>query len=261
MNSIDTELAGRIRQHIILGEYSPDERLSEAQLCEAHGVSRTPVRLALRTLENEGLVKRNGGRGYFVKRLEIADILQAVTVRGHLESLAARLMAQSEDRIAATAKLEIVIAEIDRLIEVGDLEDSALRLLQKQNALFHTTILDHCGNDFVGFTCSRISHLPMLEVGAMMFDKQVLSTTQGRARSLFRLKLGNSQHRVILEAIQNGDAVRAEGMMREHSNTMIEYIEMFEKRNETLTISDMIGYSGVYLGKYQYHFSTKMLTF
>ena len=85
----------------------------------------------------------------------------------------------------------------------------------------------------------------MLEVGAMMFDRQVLSTSDGIERSLFRLKLGNSQHKVIFEAIQSGDAVRAEGVMREHSNTMVEYIKVFEKRDEELTIKDLIGYSGV----------------
>jgi GntR family transcriptional regulator of vanillate catabolism len=109
--------------------------------------------------------------------------------------------------------------------------------------------LDGCGNDYVGFTCSRISHLPMLEVGSMVFDRQVLSTQDGIDRSLFRLKLGNSQHKVIFEAIQSGDAVRAEGVMREHSNTMVEYIEVFEKRNEALTISDLIGYSGINVAK------------
>ena len=85
----------------------------------------------------------------------------------------------------------------------------------------------------------------MLEVGAMMFDRQVLSTADGIARSLFRLKLGNSQHKVIFEAIQSGDPVRAEGVMREHSNTMVEYIKVFEKRDEELTIKDLIGYSGI----------------
>ncbi|MDA9955686.1 hypothetical protein N9D49_01110, partial [bacterium] len=64
--------------------------------------------------------------------------------------------------------------------------------------------------------------------------------------SNFRLKLGNSQHKVIFEAIQKGDAVRAEGVMREHSNTMIEYIQVFEKRTkEELTIKDLIDYSGL----------------
>ncbi|MGA0234529.1 MAG: FCD domain-containing protein, partial [Alphaproteobacteria bacterium] len=124
------------------------------------------------------------------------------------------------------------------------LDDQALRELQRQNALFHKTILDGCGNDFVSFTCNRISHLPMLEVGSMVFDRTVLSTADGVERSLFRLKLGNSQHKVIFEAIQSGDAVRAEGVMREHSNTMVEYIEVFEKRSENLTITDLISYTG-----------------
>ena len=244
MESIDTELANRIRNDIVLGAYGEGERLSEAQLCDTHNVSRTPIRLALRMLEREGLIRRSEGRGYFVNSPTVNDIMQAVQVRGHLESLAARLMAQSSSKDNVLIRLESAIDEIDRLIEVGQLDDQSLRELQRQNALFHKTILDGCGNDFVSFTCNRISHLPMLEVGSMVFDRTVLSTADGVERSLFRLKLGNSQHKVIFEAIQSGDAVRAEGVMREHSNTMVEYIEVFEKRSENLTITDLISYTG-----------------
>ncbi|MCY4302961.1 MAG: GntR family transcriptional regulator [Aestuariivita sp.] len=245
MESIDTQLAAKIRRDIILGNYAESKRLSETQLCDTHNVSRTPVRLALRMLENEGMIRRSEGRGYFVNIPSVADILNAVLVRGHLESLAARLMAQSPERHDAMPTLEAAIDEIDRLIDRKELNDPTLRLMQKQNAIIHKTILSGCGNDYVGFTCDRISHLPMLEAGSMVFDTQVLSTKDGVDRSLFRLKLGNSQHKIICEAIQSGDAVRAEGMMREHSNTMIEYIRVFEKRNEELTISDLIGYSGL----------------
>ena len=245
MESIDTELAAQIRHDIIIGAYDEKERLSEARLCEAHSVSRTPVRLALRMLEHEGLIRRSEGRGYFVNAPKVHDVLQAVAVRGHLESLAARLMAQSVGRDNMLPALAAAIDEIDRLVTAGNMDDASLRKMQKQNATFHKTILDGCGNDFVGFTCSRISHLPMLEVGSMVFDREVLSTTEGIERSLFRLKLGNSQHKVIFEAIQSGDGVRAEGVMREHSNTMVEYIKVFEKRNEDLTIKDLIGYSGL----------------
>ncbi|MEM5491684.1 GntR family transcriptional regulator [Hoeflea sp. AS16] len=247
MESIDTELAARIRSDIINGTYKEGERLSEAQLCETHNVSRTPVRMALRLVEREGLVRRSEGRGYFVNSPTVADIMQAVQVRGHLESLAARLMAQSPGRHNILPNLEAAIDEIDRLAAAGKMDDASLRLIQRQNALFHKTVLEGCGNEFVSFTCNRISHLPMLEVGSMVFDRQVLSTREGVDRSLFRLKLGNSQHKVIFEAIQKGDAVRAEGMMREHSNTMIEYIEVFEKRNQELTVADLISYSGVQL--------------
>lgn len=246
MESIDTELAVRIRNDIVLGVYDEKERISEARLCDAHNVSRTPVRLALRLLEQEGLVRRADGRGYFVNTPTVDDILKAVLVRGHLESLAARLMAQSPTRQKLLPSLERAIDEIERLIDIGELGPSTLVKMQKQNAVFHQTILDGCANDFVGFTCNRISHLPMLEVGSMMFDRQVLATPDGVDRSLFRLRLGNSQHKVLFEAIQSGDAVRAEGMMREHSNTMVEYIKVFEKRNEELTIKDLIGYSGAH---------------
>ncbi|WP_432675664.1 GntR family transcriptional regulator [Nioella aestuarii] len=245
MDSIDTELADRIRDDIIHGVYGQGERLSEAQLCKTHNVSRTPVRLALRLLEREGVIRRGEGRGYLVRTPTVADILQAVQVRGHLESLAARLMAQSPGRDNVLPNLEAAIDEIDRLIKLGKMDDASLRLLQRQNAIFHKTILEGCGNDFVGFTCKQISHLPMLEAGSMVFDRQVLATDEGVERSLFRLQLGNSQHKVIFEAIQRGDAVRAEGMMREHSNTMVEYIEVFEKRNEELTVTDLISYSGI----------------
>ncbi len=245
MESIDKELAAKIRHDIVLGNYGEEEHLSEARLCDAHKVSRTPVRLALRMLEQEGLIRRSEGRGYFVNAPKVSDILQAVQVRGHLESLAARLMAQSPGRHNVLPALEAAIEEIDGFVSVGKMDDASLRAMQRQNAIFHKTILVSCGNDFVEFTCSRISHLPMLEVGSMVFDREVLSTREGVERSLFRLKLGNSQHKVIFEAIQSGDAVRAEGVMREHSNTMVEYIKVFEKRNEELTIKDLIGYSGI----------------
>ena len=245
MESIDTELAAQIRNDIILGTYNEEERLSEARLSDKHKVSRTPVRLALRMLEHEGLIRRSQGRGYYVNAPKVADIFQAVQVRGHLESLAARLMAQSPGRHNILPNLENAIDEIDKLVNAGKMDDASLRLMQKQNAYFHKTMLQNCGNEYVGFTCSRISHLPMLEAGSMVFDQQVLSTQEGIERSLFRLRLGNSQHKVIFEAIQSGDAVRAEGVMREHSNTMVEYIKVFEKRNDELTIKDLIGYSGL----------------
>jgi|TARA_X000000368_G_scaffold419022_1_gene421576 GntR family transcriptional regulator of vanillate catabolism len=248
MKSIDIELAEKIRHDILIGKYSEGERLSEAQLCDTHGVSRTPVRLAIRLLEREGVLRRGDGRGYLVQSPTVEDIKEAVLVRGHLESLGARLIAQSSERHLILPNLEAAIDEIDKLISLEALDDKSIRNLQKQNAVFHQTILQSCGNDFVGFTCNQINHLPMLEVGSMAFDRTTIKTTKGVERTLFRLRLGNAQHKVIYHAIRTGDGVRAEGVMREHSNTMIEYIELFEKRHEELTLSDLISYSGYEMG-------------
>ena len=247
MESIDTELAARIRQDIILGTYEKGERVSEAQLCETHNVSRTPVRLALRLLEREGIIRRGEGRGYVVQSPTVGDIVQAVQVRGHLESLAARLMAQVPDRqdhLPEMARaIETIESNIDKLSGLGLLDEDVIQQAQAANKVFHASILAACGNDYVGYTCAQISHLPMLAVGSMVFDRTVSDTPEHFERGLFRLRLGNAQHQVIYEAIEKGDPVRAEGMMREHSHTMIEYIQTFEKRDDSLTVADLVAYS------------------
>ena len=247
MESIDTEIASRIRQDIILGAYESGERLSEAQLCETHKVSRTPVRLALRLLEREGVIRRGEGRGYLVQCPTVEDILQAVEVRGHLESLAARLMAQNPNRHEFLPAMDAAIKSgegaIEKLIEIGTQDSSVLKEAHAANKIFHGSILAGCGNDYVGYTCKQISHLPMLAVGSMVFDRSVDDTPEHFERGLFRMRLGIAQHVVIHEAIEKGDPVRAEGMMREHSHTMVEYIQIFERQGGDLTVADLIAFS------------------
>lgn len=243
MESIDTEIAARIRNDIILGNYITGDRLSETRLCDAHNVSRTPVRLALRILESEGIIQRGEGRGYTVQSPTVADILQAVQVRGHLESLAARLMAQSPDRSEHLPEMAQAIETMNEQLESGRIDEPMIHTMHAANKVFHSTILDACGNDYVSFTCKQISHLPMLAVGSMVFDRSVLETEEGTERGLFRLRIGNAQHQVIYDAIQNGDAVRAEAMTREHSNIMLEYIETFEKKDGQLSVNDLVAYS------------------
>lgn len=243
MESIDTELAARIRNDIVLGKYAEGERLSETKLCEKHKVSRTPVRLALRFLESEGVIQRGEGRGYRVQIPTVADILQAVQVRGHLESLAARLMAQAQDREDHLPKMASAIETIEELLEPGRVDEPLIHKMRAQNKIFHSTILDACGNDYVSLTCKQIRHLPMLAVGSMVFDRRVLDTPERMESGLFRLRIGNAQHQVIYDAIKSGDAIRAESMMREHANIMIEYIQTFEKRDARLTVHDLVAYS------------------
>ncbi len=243
MESIDAELAARIRNDIILGIYPEGERLSETRLCETHKVSRTPVRLALRVLESEGLIKRGEGRGYTVQSPTVADILQAVQVRGHLESLAARLMAQSADKTDYLPKMADAIVTIENLLEPGHIDEPMILKMQAANKTFHSTILEACGNDYVSLACKQIRHLPMLALGAMVFDRSVLETPERIETGLFRLRIGNAQHQVIYDAIESGDAVRAESMMREHANIMIEYIQTFEKRDATLSVNDLVAYT------------------
>ncbi len=245
MDSIDSDLAARIRHDIIHGVYAEGERLSEAHLCEAHGVSRTPVRLALRILEREGVIARGKGRGYTIQTPSIYDIRQAVQVRGHLESLGARLLAMSPERADSLLDMERAIDAMDAMINSGRLDEASIRQMQAGNELFHSTVLKNCGNQYVAYACKQLSHLPMLATGTMVFDRAILQSEEQMERGMFRLRIGNAQHKVIFDAVRKGDPVRAQNMMSEHAHTMLEYIETFEKRRGDLTVSDLVAYSAI----------------
>ncbi|WP_375599105.1 GntR family transcriptional regulator [Devosia sp. Naph2] len=105
---LHTEAAGRLRSMILSGELPPGSRMRELQLCEQLGVSRTPVREALRTLAAEGLVDLLPNRSVVVSQLHAPDLEHLFVVFGAVEGLAAELACQ---RIT-----EAEIAEIGRLL-------------------------------------------------------------------------------------------------------------------------------------------------
>jgi DNA-binding transcriptional regulator YhcF (GntR family) len=83
-----------IREAIILGELKPGERLMEVQLAEKLGVSRTPIREAIRKLELEGLVVMIPRKGAYVADLTKKDIIDVLEVRAALDGLATQLAAE-----------------------------------------------------------------------------------------------------------------------------------------------------------------------
>jgi len=154
-------------------------------------------------------------------------------------------MSQATDRTDHLPKMADSIEIMDELLERGHIDEPMIQQMQAANKSFHGTILDACGNDYVSLSCKQIRHLPMLSLGAMVFDRSALESPERIETVLFRLRIGNTQHKVIHDAIKIGDAVRAEAMMREHANIMIEYIQTFEKRDAALTVNDLVAYSAV----------------
>ena len=107
-----------LRQLILGGHFPPGTRLAEIPVAQTLGVSRTPVRLAFRTLNQEGLLQRVGKRGLEVRAFTEADVLCAVEVRGVLEGLAARRLAEAG---VAPAQLEQCLAEGEQVLAGGRL--------------------------------------------------------------------------------------------------------------------------------------------
>ena len=121
-----------LRQAIITGEFAPGERLMEIALANRLGVSRTPVREAIRKLELEGLVVMIPRKGAEVARITEKDLRDVLEVRCSLEELAAELAAE---------KLDQALVEFESAIESGDnaaIADSDME--------FHDIIFDATGN-------------------------------------------------------------------------------------------------------------------
>jgi len=113
-------VAGEIRERILAGRFSPGERLAEEPLSEELGVSRMPVREALRLLSAEGIVILEPRRGASVASYTAEQVQELVEVRATLEGLNARLAARRHDP-AQIAKLEKIVADGSRINERTEL--------------------------------------------------------------------------------------------------------------------------------------------
>ncbi len=86
-----------IKSLIVKGEVKKDSPLVERQLCDLLGISRTPIREALRALANEGLVEIVDGKGVYVKKIDFRDMIEIFEVREALECMAVRLFVERMD--------------------------------------------------------------------------------------------------------------------------------------------------------------------
>ena len=104
-NSQTTKATLGLRELLLSGAFKPRERVPELRLVEELGVSRTPLRIALMTLEHEGLLETLPGGGFVVREFTRTDIDDAIELRGVLEGTAARLAAE---RLESDDELELL---------------------------------------------------------------------------------------------------------------------------------------------------------
>ncbi|MFC0042420.1 FCD domain-containing protein [Actinomadura rayongensis] len=129
-----------LRERIIEGGLRPGERLVERDLAADLGVSRIPLREALRLLAAEGLVVLVPRRGALVSPFTPADVRDLFDVRQSLEVLAARLAAERADA-AGRARLRLRLADNRAALRTGD-----RAAISAANAAFHAEVLELCGN-------------------------------------------------------------------------------------------------------------------
>ncbi len=189
----------QIRTMILSGELSSGERLSEEQLAEVCGVSRTPVRDALRRLEAEMFIRRTDSQRSFVADWGIDEVEDAFTLRGMLEGHA-----------AARAATRIEPAQLAALKHHNDAIGAAIRQnppnvpdFLEHNRAFHATILEAAGSERLSGMLARLVEQPVIRRTAMHYDREDL------ARSW-------REHDELLLAFTRRDAAWAHAIMAGH---------------------------------------------
>jgi len=211
----------KLRQMIMSGDLAPGTRIAEIPLSEQLGVSRTPVRLAFRTLEQEGLLQREGRRGFSIRKVGEKEIRDAVEVRGVLEGLAARLVAEQGLSKKGRAVLLECLEKGDTLFSKGTITEEDMSSYHDLNMVFHQTLIDLADNSALSLAVARNNHLPFASYSSIAVDLKALD------REFMRLKLAHMQHHILVDALERGQGARAEAVMREHAYAGALYFEMF----------------------------------
>jgi len=186
-----------IRAAIVNGEIRPGTRIMEPELADRFGISRTPIREAIRQLESEGLISVIPRKGAIVASISPQDISNFYELKMILEGHAARLAAKNltENDLA---KMETV----NRQIEAASAKKNLSRVLDLQNE-FHEIFLRACGNDKL---------LAIVQNLVMQFQRiRLMPAMLGRIKGSIR------QHTEIIEAFRRKDAARAEELVRKNS--------------------------------------------
>jgi GntR family transcriptional regulator of vanillate catabolism len=212
----------KLRGMILQGDLAPGQRLAEIPLAGELGVSRTPVRRALAMLAQEGLVNESGSRGYVVREFSLQEVVDAIELRGLLEGLAARLVAERGASRGLVRELELCLERGDALFSPGSFAQGDELRYAQMNSRFHQLIIDAAGHMPLARALSVNDRVPFASAEAAAFDKE--GTTLGNAFDL--LKYAHRQHHAVVHALEKGEGVRVEALMREHTMPVKEHMQL-----------------------------------
>lgn len=192
---LSTHLVRYLEDKIIFGEIAPGERLIEDEIVQRYKISRSPVREALRALEQEGLAQRESRRGVWVSPLTLANLDEVYTCRVALEGLATELAARNR----TDEHLRAIAHAIDELAAAYKAKD--VRSFFRRNILLSERI--HAAT--LNTTMQRI----LLSIGKQSLRYRYLAYSQAPEMMLASIE----GHREILGAIKRQDATQARLLM------------------------------------------------
>ena len=202
------ELRVQLADEIVRGALEPGTALDEMELARRFGVSRTPVREAIRQLAASGLIEAHAHRGAFVARPSAEHLLGMFEAMAELEALCAGLAAERMSPAERRA-LEAVHEELRALIQGGDPQR-----YHEVNEAFHAAIYAGTHNAYL----AEMTHATR---------SRVQPFRRAQFRNLGRLAKSHVEHDRVVLAILRGDREGAAGAMREHIMLVCEEYEAY----------------------------------
>lgn len=201
-----------IKSQIINGHYNPGESLVESKLAEELGVSRTPIREAIRLLELEGLVETTPNKGAVVLGISGKDVEDIYAIRLAVEGLAARWAAvnmsvHDKKELAKVVDLMEFYAQKDDVDEVAELDNK-----------FHEIIYEASGSKILNLTLSNLhQYLQMARLESLKVPKRLPATM--------------TEHRNIVDSFNESDPDKAEKALTDHVRKAYQNIHDHKKSN------------------------------
>jgi DNA-binding GntR family transcriptional regulator len=197
---LHVQVAERLRVLIDSGELAPGTRLNEIELCNTMGVSRTPLREAIRSLATEGLIELQPNRGAIVSIVSQEDVTEILPIMASLEGLGGRLAAMHMDqsKIAQVRKIH------DQMI--AHYKNNEVAEYFETNRLIHELITEGSGNQTLVDTINSLS----AKVRRARFSAQMTQESWAKAVS---------EHEEMIAALEAQDPDRLEAILVQHVET------------------------------------------
>ena len=195
-----------LRERILNGEFAPGERLTELGLVSLLQASRTPIRLALERLAHEGLLDVVPSGGFRLRAFSLADIRDAIEIRGVLEGTAVRFAAERLESPENLGRAKELIQETS--LQAPITLDGFADYLE-MNRAFHRELWRLARSPLLYRELERACKIPFAAPEALVFSL----ADREQSTALVAME----HHRAIVEAIENREGARAEALAREHS--------------------------------------------
>jgi DNA-binding GntR family transcriptional regulator len=218
---LSTEVVhGRLRNAILRGELDPKVPLSQVQLAARLGVSRTPLREALRMLQREGLIYSEPNRRVRVAELSVADLEQLYAVRVMLEALAVRL---TLPRFEAQDLADLA----ESLASMTELRGEDLDLWEAAHKRFHGLLRRHAGDRIRRLAADLSDHTER-------YRRVYLAEPRAWSAAA-------AEHAAIVSACESGDVTEASVQLARHlARTALTLMAVFEPEHEPAAVREAL---------------------